>query len=106
MRRLEQETGKAIYVRGRDDVHAEDLRVLTVGSRSEVERQALPVREGQVVDLQVEQAHANNPHDGIARVEGYVVDIEGAGRHVGQRLKVEITRVYRTFAKARMLPGA
>ncbi|HEY8486581.1 MAG TPA: Rne/Rng family ribonuclease [Limnochordales bacterium] len=106
LRRLEQETGKAIYVRGRDDVHAEDLRVLTVGSRSEVERQALPVREGQVVDLQVEQAHANNPHDGIARVEGYVVDIEGAGRHVGQRLKVEITRVYRTFAKARMLPGA
>ena len=103
LRRLEQATGKTIYVRGREDVHMEDLRVLTVGSRAEVEQQALPVREGQVVDLQVEEPHASHPEDGIARVEGYVVDIEGAGRHVGRRLKVEITRVYRTYARARVV---
>ena len=103
LRRLEQETGKTVYVRGREDVHMEEMRVLTVGRRSEVEQQALPVREGQVVDLQVEEPHASNPQDGIARLEGYVVDIQGAGRHVGQRLKVEITKVYRTYAKARVL---
>ncbi|MEW6046407.1 MAG: Rne/Rng family ribonuclease [Bacillota bacterium] len=103
LRRLEAETGKAIFVRGSDDLHMEDIRVLTVGSRREVERMALPVQEGQVMDLQVEEPHVTNPRDGIARLEGYVVDIEGAGRHVGQRLKVEITKVFRTYAKGRVV---
>lgn len=103
LKRLEAETGKSIYVRGSETVHLEDMRVLTVGSRAEVEQQALPVREGQVVDLQVEEPHVNNPHDGIARLEGYVVDIEGGGRHVGQKLKVEITKVFRTYAKGRVV---
>ena len=44
-----------------------------------------------------------NPVDGISRLHGYVVDIEGAGRHVGERLTVEITKVFRTYAKGRML---
>lgn len=103
LRRLEAETGKAIYVRGSDDVHIEDMRVITVGSRREVEQMALPVREGQVVDLEVEEPHVTNPRDGIARLEGYVVDIEGGGRHVGQKLKVEITKVFRTYAKGRVV---
>ncbi|WP_324667818.1 Rne/Rng family ribonuclease [Geochorda subterranea] len=103
LRRLESETGKIIYVRGSDDVHIEEMRVVTVGSRREVEQMALPVKEGQVVDLEVEEPHVSNPRDGIARLEGYVVDIEGGGPHVGQRLRVEITKVFRTYAKGRVV---
>ena len=103
LRRLESETGKVIYVRGSDDVHMEQMRVVTVGSRREVEEMALPVREGQVVDLEVEEPHVSNPRDGIARLQGYVVDIEGGARHVGQKLRVEITKVFRTYAKGRVV---
>nr|MBO2476918.1 hypothetical protein [Bacillota bacterium] len=39
---------------------------------------------------------------GIARIEGYVIDIEGGGRYVGQKLKVEITKVFRTYAKGKV----
>ncbi|MBE3598251.1 MAG: Rne/Rng family ribonuclease [Limnochordaceae bacterium] len=103
LRRLEGETGRVIFVRGSEDVHMEEIRVLSLGSREEVEAQAMPVKEGQLVDLEVEEPHVNNPKDGIARLEGYVVDIEGGGRHVGRRLKVEITKVFRTYAKGRVV---
>lgn len=103
LRRLEAETRKSIYVRGSEDAHIEDIKVVAAGKKAEVEAQALPVKEGEVLDIEVEEAHVSNPKDGIARLEGYVLDIEGAGRHVGKRLKVEITKVFRTYAKGRMV---
>lgn len=104
LRRLEQETEKSIYIRGSLELHLEEMQVLAAGPKAVVEERALPVKEGQVLDVQVQEAHVTNPKDGIARVEGYVLDIEGAGRHVGKRLKVEITKVFRTYAKGRMVP--
>lgn len=103
LRRLEEDTGKSLYVKGSEELHIEDIEILAVGSKAEVEERALPVKEGQVLDMQVEEPHITNPKDGIARVEGYVIDIEGAGRMVGQKLKVEITKVFRTYAKGRMI---
>lgn len=104
LKRLEADTNRIIYVRGSEDLHVEEIRVLAAGSKAEVEAQALPVKEGQVLDMEVQEPHVTNPRDGIARVEGYVVDIEGAGGQVGKKLKVEITRVFRTYAKGRMVP--
>lgn len=104
LKRLEQDLGRAVYVRGMENRHVEKPTVIS-GTQEEIEQQAMPVREGEVVSLKVEEPHISNPRDGIARVEGYVVDIEGAGRKVGQQLQVEITRVFRTYAKARVLSG-
>ena len=50
-----------------------------------------------------EEPHAGNPRDGIARVEGYVIDIKDGGSRVGEKLKVRITSCLRTFAKAAIL---
>lgn len=103
LRRLEEEVDKAIYVKGVQDLHINDVRFVAMGAKREVEAKALPVREGQVLEIQVEEQHITNPHDGIARLSGYVVDIEGAGARVGDRLKVKITKVFRTYARARVL---
>jgi ribonuclease G len=102
LKALEQELGKVIYVRGAVEVHPEQWNLKALGTRAEVEERALPVKVGQVLELRVEEQHANNPVDGIARIEGYVLDIEGAGKLVGRRVQVEVTRVYRTYAKAKM----
>lgn len=102
LKALEEQTQKTIFVKGKEDYHIEEVNFLAVGSRAEVQAKALPVKQGQVLDIQVEEPHVSNPKDGIARVEGYVIDIEGAGRMVGQRLKVEITKVFRTYAKGRV----
>ncbi|EKP94934.1 Rne/Rng family ribonuclease [Thermaerobacter subterraneus] len=103
LRELERETGRSVFIRGREDVHLEAMHLVALGSREEVERQALPVHAGQRLELEVEERHASNQADGIARLEGYVIDIQGAGDRVGQRVVVEITRAYRTYARARVV---
>jgi len=102
LHRLEQLTGKTIYVKGSETMHVEEFQI-TSGDKQAMEELALPVRPGEVVDIRIEEPHITNPNDGIARIEGYVIDVEGGGRHVGQRHKVEITRVFRTYAKARLV---
>jgi Predicted RNA-binding protein, contains TRAM domain len=102
LHKLEQHTRKTIYVKGAETLHVEDVEIIT-GDKKTVEERAFPVRPGEVVDIQIEEAHITNPNDGIARIEGYVIDVEGGGRHVGQRHKVEITRVFRTYAKAKLV---
>ena len=103
LKELEELTGKTIFIRGSDDRHWEDVEIVYAGSREALSAMAVPVKEGQIIDMEVEEPHLTNPQDGISRLHGYVVYIEGAGQHVGQRLKVEITRVFRTYAKGRML---
>lgn len=103
LKELERELGKAIYVKGNSECHVEEVYLKALGSRAEVEAKALPVRPGQVLELKVEEPHVTNPIDGIARVDGYVIDIEGGGGLVGRSVHVEVTRAFRTYAKARML---
>jgi ribonuclease G len=103
LRELEKETGRCVYIKGSDEVHMESINLRALGTRKEVEEKAFPVHEGQVLELKVEEPHVSNPWDGIARVEGYVIDIEGGGKMVGDRVKVEVTRAFRTYAKARLV---
>jgi len=103
LRALENETGKAIYIRGSDNCHIESMVVRAVGSREGVEAKALPVKQGQVLEVKVEEPHVSNVWDGIARIEGYVLDIEGGAKMVGEKVKVEVTKVHRTYAKARVI---
>lgn len=105
LRALEEQTGKTIFIKGTEEYDVSQVNFLAMGTRAEVEAKALPVRVGQVVELDVEEPHVSNPKDGIARIEGYVVDIEGAGRMIGERLEVEIVKVFRTYAKARIKPS-
>ena len=57
-------------------------------------------REGEVVDIHIEEPHITNPNDGIAGIEGYVIDVEGGRRHVGRAAQGGDTRVFRTYARA------
>jgi len=103
LRELERATGKSVFVRGSAELHLEAMNLKAVGTRQEVEAKACPVREGEVLEVQIEEPHVTNPWDGIARIEGYVIDVEGAGTRVGERVRVEITKAFRTFARARLV---
>ncbi len=103
LKELERETGKTIFIRGSAECHLETMNLKALGSRHEVEVKALPVKQGEVLELRIQEPHATNQADGIARIEGYVIDIAGGGRLVGEKIRVEITRVFRTYAKARIL---
>ncbi|MFO8060659.1 MAG: Rne/Rng family ribonuclease [Bacillota bacterium] len=103
LKKLEEQTGRSVYVRGAESCHPEEMKIVAMGDREDVERQALPVKEGDVLELKIEEPHISNAKDGIARVEGYVIDVEEGGRFVGDTARVEIIKAYRTYARARLL---
>ena len=97
---LEKELNKEIYVKGCEDLHREDIDIINVGSKQEMSRLAVPVEIGEELIVKIEEVHMNNPEDGIARIEGYVLDIQNAGQLVNKEVKVKIENVYRTYARA------
>ncbi|HHT85659.1 MAG: Rne/Rng family ribonuclease [Bacillota bacterium] len=103
LKQLEKETARSIFIRGSEDLHIEDMNVKALGSKEEIAGKAIPVRIGDVLELEVEEPHSQNPMDGIARIEGYVIDIKDGGSRVGEKLQVRITSCLRTFAKAIIL---
>lgn len=103
LRELEKELGKTIHVRGNNEIHMEQWSLKVLGTKAEVEERALPVRVGQVLDVKIDEAHVTNDADGIARVDGYVIDVENAATMVGRRVRVEVIKAYRTYAKGRMI---
>lgn len=106
LNQLEDRFKRNIYVRGNSDIHPEHLVIKALGEKDKVEALAFPVREGQVIESLVEAPHSSNPDHGITRVDGYVIDVKDAGSLVGERVKVQITKVYRTYARGRLVNGS
>lgn len=103
LRELEEEIGKKIIIKGSDSAHLEDVQVRSLYNKEEILALSAPVRAGEILDVEVEDAHATNDSDGIARIHGYIIDIENGKEYVGQRVLVKVDKVYRTYAKARIL---
>jgi len=103
LEKMENVLGKTIYIKGQEQLELSQVRLIASGRREEVEALALPVRQGQELELKVHELHIANEGDGISRIEGYVIDIEGAGPMVGKVVKILITKTFKTYAKARLL---
>ncbi len=103
LEKLERTLGKTVFIKGQEQLSTEQIRLLSYGAKAEVEENALPVREGEELELIVTEAHIANPGDGIARIEGYVIDVEGAASCIGKRVKTLVTKTFKTYAKARIL---
>lgn len=101
LRDLESKTGKSLYIRGSTSHHIESITIRPLQDNEEIHANTLPVKPGEVLEVRVEEPHVTNYHDGIARVNGFILDIEGAGALVGEIIPVEVSKVYRTYAKAR-----
>jgi len=101
LRDLEQRTEKSLYIRGSQGQHIESVNVRPLYNQAEILANTLPVRQGQVLEVRIEEPHVTNTNDGIARIDGFILDIEGAGSLVGEVIPVEVHKVYRTYAKAR-----
>jgi ribonuclease G len=103
LRELEKRTGKQIFVRGFSNLHIEEYKLQALQSKDEIQVAAAPLALGQVLEVFVEEPHSVNDNAGIARVNGFIVDVEGGGAYIGERVMVEINKVQRTYAKARMI---
>jgi ribonuclease G len=97
---LEKETGRRFAFKTRPRVAPSYFSVLAEGPAAEIDPQAFPVVAGQELELELEETHLHDDGDAIARLDGYVITVAGAGGSVGEKVKVRIEHAGRTSAHA------
>lgn len=102
---LEKQTGKQIIVRGLGNIHLEEFKITKVTDEEQLASLATPVREGEILQVRIEEPFAGNPQDGIARLDGYIIIVKDGSSYIGVDLPVEIIKAGRTSAKARIFKG-
>jgi ribonuclease G len=95
---VESETGKHFHFEGSEGLPTDHFAVTLEGSRSEVEDRALPFREGEEVLVQINEPHMYAEDDAVAKIDGYVIAVAGAGPFIGEKRLVRIESVGRTAA--------
>jgi ribonuclease G len=73
------------------------------GSREQVEERALPFRPGEEVLVQIVEPHMYKVDDAVAKIDGYIIEIAGGGKLVGEKRLVRIDEVGRTAARASLV---
>ena len=102
---LEREVDRHFHFEGSEALPIDHFGVLMEGARSEVEDRALPFREGEEVHVMIEEPHMYEDDDAVAKVDGYVISVEGAGPLIGEKRLVRIESVGRSAATASLVGG-
>jgi ribonuclease G len=100
---LEEETGKQFHFEGGDALAIDTFTLIEAGSRAQIEERALPFKVGEEVLVTIEEPHMYNADDAVARIDSYIVSVNGGGRFVGDRKMVRIEQVERAAAVASLL---
>jgi len=100
---IEKDTGKRFHFEGSEALPIDHFAVLLEGERADVEERALPFREGEEVLVRIEEPHMYNEDDAVAKLDGYVISVEGAGRLIGEKTMVRIEKVGRSAAEAELV---
>ncbi len=101
---LEQELQRAIYVRADMTAHMEKFSV-EGADLSELERTCLGYRKAQVVECMVTRSLLKEPNKCVGWAEGYMLDLDDGSRLLGQKTKVRLTDIRRSFAVGQVIPG-
>jgi ribonuclease G len=100
---IEQETGKWFHFEGSEGLPLEHFAVLLEGTREQVLERALPFREGEEAHVEIVEPHMYSAGDAVAKVDGYIISVNGGGPYVGQKHLVRIEEVGRTSAVASLV---
>ncbi len=103
---IEGETGKWFHFEGSEGLPLEHFAVLMEADREVVLERALPFREGEEVFVEIVEPHMYSAGDAVAKIDGYIIQVKGADRYVGEKHLVRIEEVGRTAAIARVIDVA
>ncbi|MBC7529877.1 MAG: Rne/Rng family ribonuclease [Chthonomonadaceae bacterium] len=101
---LELEIEKAIYVRAVEDDHIEQFN-LKPGDIGDYEKLRLNYRRAQVVECKVMRSLLKETGKCIGWAEGMLIDLDDGAKFMGQKAKVRILDVRRSYASAEVIPG-
>jgi ribonuclease G len=102
---LEQQTGRYFHFEGSEGLPLDHFAVTMEGTRDEIEERAVPFRAGEEVHVHIVEPHMYNPDDGVAKIDGYLIDVVNGIAFVGEKKLVRIEQAGRTSAVA-ALTGA
>lgn len=102
LKTLEEMTSKTIFVKGDDSVKR-DFYELSSGDKGVLKKEAYPVRVGERLLVTITDSHARNGDNGVARVDGLIVECLDCNSLIGQTVEVEIVEMQRTSALARLV---
>jgi ribonuclease G len=102
---LEAELGKHFHFEGSEGLPIDHFAVTMEGTEDEVAERALPFREGEEVHVTIEEPHMYNEDDAVAKIDGYVISVAGAGSLIGEKRLVRIDHVSRSAASASLVGG-
>src|ERR671930_618975 len=102
---LERELGRHFHFEGSEALPIDYFAVAMEGSSEEVEERALPFREGEEVLVTIEEPHMYDEEDAVAKLDGYVISVAGAGSLIGEKRLVRIDSVSRSAATASLVGG-
>jgi ribonuclease G len=103
LRAFEAEAAKKFHFEGGEALPINTYEVIDVGTLKQIEQRALPFSVGEEVLVTIEEPHMYNVDDAVARVDSYVISVNGGGSHVGERLLVRIEEVGRSAATASLV---
>jgi ribonuclease G len=103
LRQIEEDTGKWFTFEGSEGLPLDHFAVVLEASRERVIERAVPFRVGEEVHVEIVEPHMYSPGDAVAKVDGYMISITGAGDYVGEKHLVRIEEAGRTSAVATLL---
>lgn len=94
---IERRLRRAIYVRANDNLHVEKYEIQP-GCLQEMEKQMMPWKPGESVECSV----VRNPFSMLPRasawLDGYLVDLENGGKHIGKSVIAKLSDIHRSFS--------
>jgi ribonuclease G len=103
LHQVEEDTGKVFVFEGSEGLPLEHFHVLLEGSREEIVERAVPFREGEEVHVDLVEPHMFCPGDAVAKIDGYIIQVLGGERFVGEKRLVRIDSAGRTSAVASLV---
>jgi ribonuclease G len=103
---VEEATGKWFHFEGSEGLPLEHFAVLLEGDREQVLERALPFREGEEVHVEIVEPHMYSSGDAVAKIDGYIIQVKGGTKYVGEKHMVRIDEVGRTAAVASLVDVA
>ncbi len=103
LRQIEDETGKWFHFEGSEGLPLDHFAVVLESTRERVLERAVPFRAGEEAHVEIVEPHMYSPGDAVAKVDGYIISIQGGGEYVGEKHLVRIEEAGRTSATATLV---
>lgn len=101
---IEREIQRAIYVRADEDGHIEKYTIQP-GDINELDKLRLNYRRAQVVECRITRSLLKEPGKCIGWAEGFLFDLDDGHKFIGQKAKVRVLDVRRSYGVGQVVPG-